>query len=214
MTTRKSDWVLLTELHAELQQCQAADLETRRARMLSLIDEIRTGVEERNKRRGDTIQVLQKSFLAGVLPGGTLSQEEHAQRFEYLEKTILGLDVAGLLYLFVSLEYETANKIYSLYALAQTVDPARVKEQCPWLPDSLVRNAERALKADKIAGGSKGNLPPEKLDAYRQQHADWLMQGGKSKNRFDIQMGHEYGRSPEVMARYRRRLDSEENLRN
>lgn len=214
MTTPKSDWALLAELREEFQRCQAADLETRRARVLGLIDELRTGVEERNNRRGDTIRVLQNAFLAGVAPGGTLSLEEHAQRFEDLEKTISGLDATGLLYLFFSLEYEAANKIYSLYALAQTVDPARIKEQCHWLPDSLVRNTDRALKAEKIAGGSKGNLPPEKLEAYRQHHAHWLMHGGKNKTTFDTQMGHEYGRSPEVMARYRRRLESEKNLRN
>lgn len=67
--------------------------------------------------------------------------------------------MTGLLYLFFSLEYEAANKIYSLYALAQTVDPVRIKEQCPWLPEPLVRDAIRALNASRLAAGRTMTKP-------------------------------------------------------
>jgi len=214
MTTIRSDWSLLNDLHAQLQHSTAADFETSRASMLVLVDQLRNRIEEQNQQAGVTLNTLENEFLAGVMPGTTLSVEEHGQRFEELESRVSGLHKAGVLWLFSRLEYLAADKIFSLYALAQTVDPTRIKEQCSWLPDSLVRDADRALKADKIAGGSKGVLPPEKLEAFRRDHAGWLLRGGKKKTTFDLEMSHAYGRSPEVMARYRRRLESEQTLRN
>lgn len=153
MTTQRSDLAVLAELHAELQKCSSTEFERRRSHMVALVEELRNEITERNWRRGDTIEALQSAFLEGVQPGKTLSLKEHAARSLALEEKIAGLDVVGLLHLFFCLEYQAANMIYSLYALAQTVDPARIKEQCPWLPDSLVHDAIRALKANQIKAG-------------------------------------------------------------
>lgn len=154
MTTGKNDWALLHELRTQLQQCTPIDIEEHRSDTLSLVDEMINRVEQRNKCRGKTIRTLENAFLAGVLPGKTLSSEEHRKRYEDLENSISTLDITGLLHLFFKLEYEAANKIYSLYALAQTVKPDHIKEQCPWLPDSLVNDAKRALNASQLAAGA------------------------------------------------------------
>ena len=159
MTIRKNDWALLHELRTQLQQCPPTDIEEHRSNMLTLVDEMINRVERRNKCRGKTIQTLEDAFLAGVLPGQTLSAEEHSKRYENLENSISALDITGLLHLFFKLEYETANKIYSLYALAQTVKPDHIKEQCPWLPDLLVIAAKRALTASQIAAGATMRKP-------------------------------------------------------
>jgi hypothetical protein len=159
MTILKSDWALLHELRTQLQQCTPTDIEEHRSDVLSLVDEMINRVEHRNKSRGKTIRTLENAFLAGVLPGKTLSLEEHRKRFEDLENSISALDITGVLHLFFKLEYETANKVYSLYALAQTVKPDQIKEQCPWLPDSLVNDAKRALKASQLAAGETMTHP-------------------------------------------------------
>ncbi|MFI8688873.1 hypothetical protein ACIGHJ_13890 [Stutzerimonas kunmingensis] len=213
MKARKNDWALLSELRTQLEQSQAADFEVSRASMLALVDQMCSRIQEQNQHAGSTLKALEDAFLSGVMPGKTLSQEEHAQRFGELENRVSGLNEAGVLWLFSRLEYLAANKIYALYALAQTVSPTRIKEQCEWLPDSLIRDADRALKADKIAGGSKGKLPPEKLGAYHQDYVNWLVQGGKEKTAFDIQMSQKYHRSPEVMGRYRRGIEAEKKRR-
>ncbi|WP_313451681.1 hypothetical protein [Stutzerimonas kunmingensis] len=174
MTTRKSDWGLLAELRDQLQQCDANGIEVRRSDMLSLVDEMLNRLEQRMNGRGETIQILENAFLEGVLPGTTLTREEHNRRADDLEKAISGLDVIPLLHLFFRLEYEAANKIYSLYALVKTIDPERIKEQCSWLPDSLIRDADRALKADKIKGGSHKVLSPFKQEAFRRECLDWI----------------------------------------
>jgi len=214
MKPPKSNWALLGELRTQLQETRAAEFETNRASMLALVEQLLGQIEEQNRRTGSTLQILEEAFLAGVTPGNALSNEEQARRFGELENRVSGLNEAGVLWLFSRLEYIAASTIYPLYALAQTVDPARIKEQCQWLPDSLILNTDRALKADKIKGGSTGKLPPEKLEAFHQDYADWLRQGGKEKTAFDMRMAHEYGRSPEVMGRYRRRLESEQKRRN
>jgi hypothetical protein len=172
MTTRKSDWALLHELRTQLQQCTPTYIEERRSDTLSLVDEMINRVGQRNKSRGKTIQTLENAFLAGVLPGKTLSLEEHRKRYEDLENSISDLDITGLLHLFFKLEYETANKIYSLYALAQTIEPDKIKEQCPWLPSSLVNDAKRALKASQLAAGAT-MTHKKKDDVY----AAWIATG-------------------------------------
>lgn len=214
MKTHTSDWSLLGDLRTQLQQSQAADFEVSRVSMLAIVDQLCGRIEEQNHRVGSTLQTLEDAFLAEVMPGKTLSHEEQAQRFSELESRVSGLNEAGVLWLFSRLEFVAANKIYSLFALAQTVNPVAVKAQCEWLPDKLIRDADRALKADKIAGGNKGKLTAEKLDAYRHDYVDWLRQGAQKKIKFDEQMGHKYGRSPEVMGRYRRYLKADKKLHN
>jgi hypothetical protein len=163
MKTHTSDWSLLSDLRTQLQQSQAADFEVSRVSMLAIVDQLCGRIEEQNHRVGSTLQTLEDAFLAEVMPGKTLSHEEQAQRFSELESRVSGLNEAGVLWLFSRLEFVAANKIYSLFALAQTVNPVAVKAQCEWLPDKLIRDADRALKADKIAGGNKGKLTAEKL---------------------------------------------------
>lgn len=153
MKPPKSNWALLGELRKQLQETRTAEFETNRASMLALVEQLLGQIEEQNRRTGSTLQILEEAFLTGVTPGNALSNEEQARRFGELENRISGLNEAGVLWLFSRLEYLAANRIYALYALAQTVNPARIKEQCEWLPDSLVRDANRALKAEKIKAG-------------------------------------------------------------
>ncbi|OCX15394.1 hypothetical protein BBI09_16635 [Stutzerimonas xanthomarina] len=215
MTASKSEGELLSELHTQLEETQADDFETNRAPMLALVDQLRKLKLDENQRAGTTIQILENAFLKGVMPGTTLSLEEHAQRFDELENRVSGLSEAGVLWLFSRLEYLAANKIYSLYALAQTVNPAKIKEQCPWLPVSLVCDAEAALldalKEEKRKGGRSKGLPGEKLAEFQQFYVEWLAKGGRRHETygdFDNRMSEEFGRSAKVMANYRKNLES------
>ncbi|PTU75605.1 hypothetical protein DBO86_25545 [Pseudomonas indoloxydans] len=153
----KDSFACLMRLRAELQQCQPDEVEQRRGHMLAMLDNV---IEERiqqNKGRSETIQMLSDAFLGGVTWGqvtseGELSAEAFGRHAELL-KEVTGLDAVSLLWLFYQLESKAVDWIKALSALAQTTKPSRVKEQCGWLPDGLIHNADKALKAEKRKAG-------------------------------------------------------------
>lgn len=144
----------MMRLRTELRHCSNGEFEQRRGAMIELLDAALDESLQRNHRRVETIETLQAAFIAEVITGDPPSPEAMRARYDMLRASIGGLDVVGLLHLFTALEWKAASVIQSLKALAQTTDPARIVEQCPWLPEHLIRNAGRALKAEKIKAGN------------------------------------------------------------
>lgn len=141
--------------------------------------------------------------------------KEQERRLDELGNEVSPLHAGAVLHLFSRLEFIAGTVIRPLLALVRTVDPARIKEQCPWLPGSLVHDAEAslldALKEEKRKGGRSKGLPAEKLAEFQQCYVEWLAKGGRRHGTygdFDNRMSEKFGRSAKVMANYRKNLES------
>jgi len=144
----------LIQLRTELRQCPESEFEQRRGAMLALVNVALDEKLQQNHRRNETIEAVQAMFIEEVITGDPPSLEAMKARYAKLRGSIVGLDAGGLLHLFTALEWKAVTVIQSLKALAQTTKPGKIAEQCPWLPGHLIRNAGRALKAEKIKAGN------------------------------------------------------------
>lgn len=197
----------LIQLRTELRQCPESEFEQRRDAMLALVNAALDEKLQHNRRRKETIEALQAIFIQEAITGDPPSLEAMKARYAKLRESIVGLDAGGLTHLFTALEWKAVTVIQSLKALAQTTDPGRIAEQCPWLPGRLIHNADRALKADKIKGGAAKGLTPEMIKAHREDCAKWVLDGGKSAEstgKFDLRMSEKYCRTSVRMAKYRK----------
>lgn len=170
---------LLQELRSQLQGTQVDDFDDNRSAMIALVDQLRTLNLKRYSGAdvGRTLTTIENAFLKGleqVLSDTPISfstsmppeeksklladrqklqHQELSLRFNDLSEQITPLHAGAVLALFSQLEFISGSVIRALLALVRTVKPASVKDQCPWLPQSLINAAEMALKADKLKAG-------------------------------------------------------------
>lgn len=242
MTTSKSEGELLRELRTQLQETQAADFETNRASMIALVEQLQTSNFDRHfgAGNGTTLRAVENAFIQAIeqiihdepvkldnsmtqaekdqifAQGRQEQAKEQELRLDELAKEVSPLHTGAVLHLFSRLEYIAGSVIRPLLALVRTVDPARIKKQCPWLPDTLVRNADRALKADKIKGGLREVLNPQEKASFRQDCLEWLAREVRKRgdcDAFDNQMAQKYPRpSMKTIQRYRLEVQKEKSL--
>lgn len=101
--------------------------------------------QERFKSQLRAVDLLEGEFLAFLWQEQPASPEQLAERFDrfqaILDKTD-GLGASAVLGLFDMLEQRAFREVNKSLALAQTVDPEQIAQQCPDLPRLLVENAK------------------------------------------------------------------------
>lgn len=116
--------------------------------------------QEKFKRQMQAIEMLEAEFLRFLWTEQPASPAQLGERFdrftEVLEKTG-GLDAGAVLALFDKLEQHAFREINKPLALAQTIDPERIAQQCPDLPWVVVENSKAVHAQAFITGQSKQN---------------------------------------------------------
>jgi len=174
--------------------------------------------QEKFKRQMQAVERLEAEFLAFLWQEQPASSTQLAERFDRHDSILEGtggLDAGAVLFLFAKLEQRAFKEINKSLALAQTIDPERIAEQCPDLPRVIVENAKavhvhayttmQSLQAKGAA--KKKNL--DNIKAKAAALADWANEGHKysSMRAFARECFKRYGVT-DFMTVYKWLLDS------
>lgn len=236
MTARKSEGELLKELHTQLQETQAADFETNRASMIALVEQLQTSSFDRHfgAGNGTTLLAVENAFIQAIeqiiydepvkldnsmtqaekdqifAQGRQEQAKEQERRLDALEKEVSPLRAGAVLHLFSRLEYIAGSVIRPLLALVRTIAPARIKEQCPWLPETLILTAKKALTATQAKGGSHTYLTPAEQDSLCRECIAWIqartIQKTEKCEDFDSRMAKKYPISTKSIEKFRQAI--------
>jgi len=146
------------------------------------------------------------------------AKEEYAEIRKRFDKLLSltkdfdsGKDNYWVLWLFEKLEEKALLQIREFSGLAQTTDPERVKEQCSYLPDTVVENKKLSLKYEgsiQRSKAGKGNKNQEAFSIVEEWYNKFLKNKKlyKNKTAFVEAMINETGLSRSSIYKYLREI--------
>lgn len=160
-----------------------------------LLQESISDQQERLKSQMRAVELLEEEFLAFLWREQAASSTQLAERFdrhtEILEG-LGGLDAGAVLFLFAKLEQRAFKEINKSLALAQTIDPERIAEQCPDLPRVLLENAKAVhinaytTRRSRQAADAAKEKSRKSTEAKAAVLVEWDRDGNEYKSRADF----------------------------
>lgn len=144
--------------------------------------------QEKFKRQMQTVEILEAEFLRFLWTEQPASPTQLGERFDRFAEALDkagGLDAGAVLTLFDKLEQRAFREINKPLALAQTIDPERIAQQCPDLPRVVVENAKAVHVHAFTTSLSKQNKRSSDVrykvnrDMIAAALADWENEGHK-----------------------------------